>query len=709
MVSKSLAFLISRAGWPAVGVVCCLTWYFIAQQVHVCSPTASGYDGDSFKNSISTKPTLERLRPSYSEACPGGRILMTLATDLKDEVLVPMVIGGLMAQTVTVDCIVVILNNYRQVPSHFPALASLVYHIPKTDLGASGNFFDRTFIERFSYHLGVDDGIIYPPDYAERMVKEVERHSGDKLVGVHCRNLSSVQSGALALFNQVIDYSRPIMQQLEWSPEVAEAIFAQHHAPKAPHHDVAESDYPFAGGSASVTATGTLAYSVERLSLTLDDVPPPGREADFKIALAARKKNMGVHCIARKKDWLWRIPRSGVSATGMHAGSLKNDEAVVPLMKLSLELDVLNTLATSGGRLSRGIRIARGTQWDSVTIDTGLLPTDCNVYSSSTQFRWLCQQVKLTETEPAQWLWQAKVSEDASQLVHERHELPSGDKSCKRVHVVVPFGGPATASAIGKAVMSVANQMYGCKMIWIVADKRSSTDDSYLYNRLMAASCDRSSGPEDPAFATVLGFSRDRVPLGCVNISASDATAAKGRGGPAYGKYAGYAVSTKYAKPDDIILTLDGDDQLIHPQALHIVVAAYVQRDCRCTWGSMLGRYSNQRGPLPAEAVVDGQARPRGAKWNYQHPRSFLAELFAHMSPADFQDEHGQWLFKVSDRGFIFRSIELAGPEHACYITFPYYGYYTDKPGGNTHLDVTPQRKKELMKYVAETQPSNHL
>ena len=101
-------------------------------------------------------------------------IIATMATYPPRAELTPRVVRAIAPQ---VDLLVVVLNEYRAVPDHFPNVGNVRYVLPERDLKDVGKFLPDC---RAADHvLTVDDDIDYPEDYVARTVarfREVEGH-----------------------------------------------------------------------------------------------------------------------------------------------------------------------------------------------------------------------------------------------------------------------------------------------------------------------------------------------------------------------------------------------------------------------------------------------------------------------------------------------------------------------------------------------------
>ena len=141
-------------------------------------------------------------------------------------------------------------------------------------------------------------------------------------------------------------------------------------------------------------------------------------------------------------------------------------------------------------------------------------------------------------------------------------------------------------------------------------------------------------------------------------------------------KYFLFGLVKASAGPNDILLVLDGDDTLHRKDALKIVNQKYLDTGAYFTYGSYKGRWEEQIKDLPS-GVREGEIgfNPREQTWVYGHPRTFKAHLLEHISEHDFKHSDGTWLTKCTERGFVYRMLELAGPSRIGYIGEKIYNY----------------------------------
>eukprot|EP00122_Pirum_gemmata_P021104 Pgem_evm1s19688 len=170
--------------------------------------------------------------------------------------------------------------------------------------------------------------------------------------------------------------------------------------------------------------------------------------------------------------------------------------------------------------------------------------------------------------------------------------------------------------------------------------------------------------------------------------------------GPAGAKFVGFKHVEKMASPNDIVLVVDGDDELHNPEALNIINEKYINTKAWVTYGSYTGLYNEQTTPLPG--ISEDEYEPRKEQptnsWRYGHPRTFKNGLAAKFVKEDFLDRDGVWLKKATDRAYFYKALELAGKNRVEHITTPIYKY---KPGkASTMSTVSLIAKKKNLEDV---------
>ena len=141
--------------------------------------------------------------------------------------------------------------------------------------------------------------------------------------------------------------------------------------------------------------------------------------------------------------------------------------------------------------------------------------------------------------------------------------------------------------------------------------------------------------------------------------------------GAAYGKWALFQWIRRRALPHEYVFVLDGDDTLSTTDALQYLSRTLFREQPWFAWGRINGKYSEQCGPL-----VLSHNSVRKSNWSFCHPRIFLSHLLDYLKAEDFQRNNGEWLQKATDRPFIFKFIEMAGPERILFLhERPIYNY----------------------------------
>jgi len=129
--------------------------------------------------------------------------------------------------------------------------------------------------------------------------------------------------------------------------------------------------------------------------------------------------------------------------------------------------------------------------------------------------------------------------------------------------------------------------------------------------------------------------------------------------------------------PDDICVTLDGDDWFPDPDVLGRVLAVYSDPQVWITWGS----YRNHDGRMGCSAPVADVTRLRNADWHTSHLRTFKAFLWRALRHEDLMGPAGDWyVMAACDMGFMFPLLEMATNEHARFLPDINYIYNAANP-----------------------------
>lgn len=167
-----------------------------------------------------------------------------------------------------VDKINVYLNNYLYIPKfllHEKITVSLSQHYG--DLNDTGKFF---FNIPTGYHFTVDDDILYPPDYVQKMIMKIELYQKKAIICVHGTIL----------------------------PDDIKHFFSKN-----------RTTYSFKKGLnidkfIHIPGTGTVAYHTSTFSSKCNNVEKYAGLIDIWLAIIAKKNNVPIISIEREDGWL---------------------------------------------------------------------------------------------------------------------------------------------------------------------------------------------------------------------------------------------------------------------------------------------------------------------------------------------------------------------------------------------------------------------
>ena len=174
----------------------------------------------------------------------------------------------LLNQTRQPNQISIFLNEFPTIPP-LPKMDGIFYVIAEGALADRGKFFGCD--QWNGYWISVDDDILYPPDYIERLVEALERDEYHHVVGVHGTLLARPFSDFASYMNSriVLDYRA----SLETSRQV------------------------------HMLGTGTVAFHTNNFCPDLRAMPFPNM-ADVFFAVQAKQAGIPLLAIDRPKRWL---------------------------------------------------------------------------------------------------------------------------------------------------------------------------------------------------------------------------------------------------------------------------------------------------------------------------------------------------------------------------------------------------------------------
>ena len=131
---------------------------------------------------------------------------------------------------------------------------------------------------------------------------------------------------------------------------------------------------------------------------------------------------------------------------------------------------------------------------------------------------------------------------------------------------------------------------------------------------------------------------------------------------------------------DEIVVILDGDDQLNGPYVLKSLSSYYNNKDVWMTYGSYIESTSKKIGiySCPLNRYILKAGKIKRESWKTSHLRTFYAGLFKQIKTSDlFYD--GRFVPMATDVAAMLPMIEMAR-EHTFFIAEPLYIYNLDNP-----------------------------
>jgi glycosyltransferase involved in cell wall biosynthesis len=133
------------------------------------------------------------------------------------------------------------------------------------------------------------------------------------------------------------------------------------------------------------------------------------------------------------------------------------------------------------------------------------------------------------------------------------------------------------------------------------------------------------------------------------------------------------AIRESRAAPEDVIVTLDGDDWFAGNESLQIIASAYQQFDCWVTYGSWLSvklaPSGQPHGRWPA--YPDGTVDFRGHPFLGTAVRTWKRWLWDHLRDDDLRDESGAYVRVSEDKLVMIPLLEMCGTPRAHHIATP--------------------------------------
>ena len=167
-----------------------------------------------------------------------------------------------------------------------------------------------------------------------------------------------------------------------------------------------------------------------------------------------------------------------------------------------------------------------------------------------------------------------------------------------------------------------------------------------------------------------------------------------------------YAVINSLA-PTDVVVCLDGDDQLLDSKVLEYLASVYTNPNVWVTYGSFVSsdrRYKNICRPFPEQVM---QKRSfRSYEWVSSHLKTFYAKLFQNIRKEDLL-WNGKFYTMSGDLAFMFCVLEQAAKGHIRFIQKPLYYYNINNP--LNEFRVNKELTLKLNKHIRNRPPYSPL
>jgi hypothetical protein len=145
--------------------------------------------------------------------------------------------------------------------------------------GARGKFYWAETVT--GYHLTIDDDIVYPDDYAQRLIDAIERHRREAIVGVLGHRFVDLNKG-------FYDGRTTYTLRMPIPNDVAV-------------HSV---------------GSGTMGYHSDTIRFFIDRDFPTKNMEDLYVGVIAKRASVPCYVIARPPNWLHPLPVTGYSVYG---------------------------------------------------------------------------------------------------------------------------------------------------------------------------------------------------------------------------------------------------------------------------------------------------------------------------------------------------------------------------------------------------------
>lgn len=136
------------------------------------------------------------------------------------------------------------------------------------------------------------------------------------------------------------------------------------------------------------------------------------------------------------------------------------------------------------------------------------------------------------------------------------------------------------------------------------------------------------------------------------------------------------------ARPDDVIVILDGDDWFLTDKALAVIAATYTRFGCWMTYGSWVGDRPTASGRVHGRwpAYRPGTTDFRHARWLGTAVRTWKTWLWDRLDDRDFRDLEGNYIRVTEDQFTMIPMLEMSGTDRARHIPMALMVYNLSNP-----------------------------
>lgn len=170
------------------------------------------------------------------------------------------------------------------------------------------------------------------------------------------------------------------------------------------------------------------------------------------------------------------------------------------------------------------------------------------------------------------------------------------------------------------------------------------------------------------------------------------------------------AINALKPNDEDIIISIDGDDELYDHNVFDKVNSYYNESNCLITFGTFLRKYSDnkiKRSRLNCKRYdLDEIARNntfRKTPWMYSHLKTFKYKLYKNIDHKDLK-KNGEYLRSATDVALMYPMLEMSNGRFKC-VSDVLYIYNHGHPESNHNIENKFSEQSQNAKYL-KNQPA---